>query len=510
MRSHHAGGASADANGLEHPRCAFTPPPRMTYNRAPVNAVPTRKRLKRFLRYGAVRAAWGIAGHLPLGWVPSWARVLGDCAFAVAGAERAKALRSLQRAYPELPQARRVQIARACFRHLARCALELACVRQVDARLESYVRWPDADRRVLEGALARGRGVVFVSGHVGNWELLARRVALAGYPSQSIAKETSDPRLTAMIERLRRGGRVGSIWRGQNGAAKQMLRALRAGEILGLVIDQDTRVQSVFVPFFGVPAATPRAAADLALRTGAAVVTGFCQREAEGGYALSMREVPVIPTGDAEADAVALTAVLTAEIEAAVRRAPEQWVWMHQRWKTRPLAAFLGLALGLGCASKTPPREEAPPPSPRVALYGVKVQSFQGSRLAMTGRAAQLTYDRRSGQVEAAEVFSRFHRSEDAAGLGGNVGLRTPSITGNLADKQADAREGIVLQAANGQTGSARNGHYDGTRRLAHGEGPVELKGPVFSVTSRSYLIDFNEERFDFEGDVEALTGAAR
>jgi KDO2-lipid IV(A) lauroyltransferase len=202
--------------------------------------------------------------------------------------------------------------------------------------VEAWVAWPEADRRVLDAALARKRGVVFVSGHVGNWELLARRVSLAGYPAQTIAKETTDPRLTALVERFRASGKLKSLWRGQDGAAKAMLRALRAGEILGMLIDQDTKVQSVFVPFFGAPAATPRAAADLALRTGAAVVMGFCQRQTTGRYALSMKELAVPSSGDREADALALTAAMTADIESAVRRAPEQWVWMHRRWKTQP------------------------------------------------------------------------------------------------------------------------------------------------------------------------------
>ena len=193
------------------------------------------------------------------------------------------------------------------------------------------MRWPAEDRAVLDAALARGKGVVFVSGHVGSWELLARRVALAGYPCQTIAKETTDPRTTALIERFRSSSQLRSIWRGRAGAAKAMLRALKAGQILGLLIDQDTDVQSVWVPFFGHLAKTPRAAADLALRTGAAVVMGFCRREADGRYRLSMEALP----GEG-LDALELTARMTARIEAAVRAAPEQWVWMHRRWKSPP------------------------------------------------------------------------------------------------------------------------------------------------------------------------------
>ncbi len=297
---------------------------------------PLAKRLKRFLRYLAVRAAVSLVGLLPLGVAGALGEALGGWAFALAGGERRKALESLGRAFPSLGTQAREALAKECFRHLGRAAFELACVRQIDSAPERWVEWPAADRAVLDGALARGKGVVFVSGHVGNWELLARRVALAGYSAHTIAKETSDPRLTALVERFRERGRLQSIWRGQDGAAKKMLRVLRDGAILGLLIDQDTRVQSVFVPFFGHPASTPRAAADLALRTRAALVVGFCQRQEDGRYRISMRELEVTRGEDAEADALQLTAALTSEIEAAIRRAPAQWVWMHRRWKTQP------------------------------------------------------------------------------------------------------------------------------------------------------------------------------
>lgn len=297
---------------------------------------PLLKRSKRVLRYALVRVALAMVASLPPRLAGRMGRAFGALAFFVARTERRRALDSLARAFPDLPEAERVRLAKACFRHLGQCAFELACIRKLDAELERWVEWPEADRSVLEHALAKGKGVLFVSGHVGNWELLARRVAMAGYPCQTIAKETTDPRLTRLVERFREAGRLKSIWRGQDGAAKAMLKALKGGEILGMLIDQDTKVQSVFVPFFGHLASTPRAAADLALRTGAAVVVGFCQRQEGGRYRLSMKEVAVPPSGDREADAVALTARMTEEIEQAIRRAPAQWVWMHRRWKTRP------------------------------------------------------------------------------------------------------------------------------------------------------------------------------
>lgn len=283
-----------------------------------------------------LRFALALIALLPIRFAAALGRGLGSVVSSLAAGERRRALASLRRAFPDKPDAQLEALARASFRHLGQSLFELACVAQLDRDVDRFIEWPTEDRRALEAALSRGKGVVFVTGHVGNWELLARRVALAGFPSQSIARETSDAGMTQLVERFRLSGNVKSIWRGQDGAARAMLRALKAGEILGLVIDQDTKVQSLFVPFFGVLAATPRAPADLAVRTGAALMVGFCQRQPGGRYLLTMKELPVEPSGDRERDVWKLTETLSSEIEHAIRRAPEQWVWMHQRWKTRP------------------------------------------------------------------------------------------------------------------------------------------------------------------------------
>jgi len=298
------------------------------------------KRLRRFARYLALRSLLGAAGLLPLSWAVWLGELWGALAYRVLPGEREKALRSLAIAFPEASASEREALCRRSFLHLGRCALEIACIRRIDARMAEYVLFPEAAQQLLREALSAGKGVVFISGHVGNWELLARRVAHQGFPCQSIAKEASDPRTTAFIQRLRDEGKVGTLWRGHPGVARQMLRALRSGEILGLVIDQDTKVQSVFVPFFGVEAATPRAAADLALRTGAPVLAGFCQRRSDGRYELHLEAVASPLSGQTEQDVVSLTLGMSAAIERAIRRHPEQWVWMHQRWKTRPPLAL--------------------------------------------------------------------------------------------------------------------------------------------------------------------------
>ncbi len=286
--------------------------------------VPPLKRVKRLLRYLALRAGLRVSQSMPARWAISIGRWLGALIYLCVGSEKRKALASLERAFPGVDEEQRARLARSSFEHLGRMVLEL--VRE-DA---VAVVWPPDARAVLDAALARKKGVIFVSAHLGSWELLARHVARSGYPATTIAKETQEPRLTALLEKFRVASGLKSIWRGRPGAAISMLRVLKAGGILGFLIDQDTDVQSVWVPFFGRPAKTPRAPAELALRAGAPVILGFSIRQPGGEYLLSMEEVPV--TGDA----TSLTADLTARIEAKIRVHPEQWVWLHQRWKSSP------------------------------------------------------------------------------------------------------------------------------------------------------------------------------
>lgn len=296
---------------------------------------PLHKRVKRFVRYLFIRAFLWPLQLIPLGAASWLGERLGLFVFTFIGSQRRKALASINTAYPEKTEAERLQLARESFRHLGRSVMEMVCIRQFDARRHTLVEWAPEARAAMDTALARGKGVVFVTGHVGNWELLARYVALENYPAAVIGKELSDERTTRLVEQFRASGKLRVIWRGRQGAAKEMLRALKGNSILGILIDQDTKVQSVWVPFFGKLAKTPRAAADLALRTGAAPLLGFCTRVGPLRYRITMHEV-ALPELEREAAVMALTAELTRGIEAHIRAHPEQWVWIHQRWKSPP------------------------------------------------------------------------------------------------------------------------------------------------------------------------------
>ncbi len=186
-------------------------------------------------------------------------------------------------------------------------------------------------RRTLDEALALGRGVIFVTAHLGSWELMAATLARLGYPIHTVAKRSYDDRFTKMIETARSRFGVRAVYRGDPGAAAAMLRVLRGNGILGFLIDQDTDVPSVFAPFFGKPAKTPSGPAVFALRTGAPIVVGTISRK--GGT--PMHRIDIVQAAQGS-DVYDTTAALNRLLEARIRRHPSEWVWFHRRWKSRP------------------------------------------------------------------------------------------------------------------------------------------------------------------------------
>lgn len=284
---------------------------------------------KNTLIYGLVRMASATLGFVPrpLGAVlGTW---LGCVAHGCAAHERRLALRQLAMAMPYASLTTRQGICRRMFEHLGQAAFELA-------RADVWLRDPEGlvfdtqARATLDAAMAEGRGVMAVTGHIGNWELLAQALAQAGYPLWTVAKPLYDPRLTrwAHAQRTRRGLRV--IWRGDVTAARDLIGVFRRGHMLGMLIDQDTKVDTVRVPFFGAEAATPRAAATLALRFAAPVVLIWAHRQGQH-HKVNCRRVDMAALPH---DADTVTAHLTAELEKVISSQPEQWVWLHRRWKS--------------------------------------------------------------------------------------------------------------------------------------------------------------------------------
>jgi KDO2-lipid IV(A) lauroyltransferase len=292
------------------------------------------QRLKNGLIYLFVRVSLAALARVPYVMVEWLALGLGRLAPLCAPAEARRARKHLALAFPELGPAERRRLARRMFLHLGRAAAEVTHIeRFLDG--PQAVRLSPEQRLLLDAAFAEGRGVVAVTGHIGNWELLAQVVARAGYPIVAIAKPAYDPRLTRLIHAWRTRFGMQVIWRGDTGSSKEILAVFKRRAMLALLVDQDTKVQGAFVPFFGRPAYTPTAAASLALRFGSPVLVVWHQRRG-GGHELHLDRLELEPSSDRDEDVIRLTALVTARLEAAIRQAPEQWVWMHRRWHRQP------------------------------------------------------------------------------------------------------------------------------------------------------------------------------
>lgn len=268
----------------------------------------------------------------------SWlGRRLGDLACLSFPGRRRLTLDNLARAFPELSAADRRALCRRSWQHLGLVFVELCALlsRPLDDLLS---RISVEGREHLDRAMTTHGRVLALSGHLGNWELLSVAHRVTPYPLAVVVRPLDSRWLNPIAERLRR--RTGVELIDKRGALRPVLTALARGGMVGILLDQNAaRSEGVFVPFFGSPASTSRSVALLALRTGAPVVPIFARREADGRHRI-MVQAPLDPpkTSDREAAVAELTARCTEVIEAAIREAPEQWLWMHNRWRTRPVA----------------------------------------------------------------------------------------------------------------------------------------------------------------------------
>jgi KDO2-lipid IV(A) lauroyltransferase len=281
------------------------------------------------------RGIWVVArsvGALPAPVAIGFGRALGLGAHALLATPRRLARAHVALAFPELDEPARRTLVRDTFRHAGESYAELAVWRKL-ARRDGFVRIEGLD--ALDEALAGGRGCIAITGHLGNWELLAARMA-ALVPLTVVARKVNDERFNALITRFRGGAGMEILLRDDPRFLGAVREALGRNRIVALLIDQDSRGGGVFVPFFGRPAHTPPGAAVLALRTKAPVVSVFIRRRPEGGHCITFERFAVESDGG-RGRVVELTARFTARIEAAIRRSPAEWVWWHERWRRQPM-----------------------------------------------------------------------------------------------------------------------------------------------------------------------------
>jgi Kdo2-lipid IVA lauroyltransferase/acyltransferase len=292
--------------------------------------------MKEWLEYAAVWAILKMLGALPRDLARGFAAMVARLLYAMQPRLRSTAEFNLQVAFPEWDEARRRAVIRGMVRNLGWMAAEFA-------HLPNYTRENIEEVVILDGhenflnGQRHGKGVLYLTGHIGAWELSSFAHALYGFPLHYMARPLDNARVDALINRYRCLSGNQAIFK--NESARSLLKILKDAGTVGILADQNTMPEEgVFVDFFGKSACTTTGIARVALHTDAAVVPGYaCWDRAVGKYRLRFEPaVELVRTGDTERDIFVNTQKFAKVIEEIIRKHPEQWVWVHARWKTRP------------------------------------------------------------------------------------------------------------------------------------------------------------------------------
>ena len=290
------------------------------------------------VEYAVFRAAFAFFANLPRSLSLRLGAWLGELFYLFDVRDRRVAWFNLAMAFPERSVEERRRILRVSCRNLGRVAAEFCHLpRMTAAALPELVTF--ADRAAWDRAIAAAqqKGAIIVTAHFGNWELLAYVHGLLGHPVTLVHRPMHNPIFDEAITAIRAGAGTRSIKK--KAAAKEALRALRQHGILVIPSDQNQTLSfGVFIEFFGKPACTTPGAARLAMLTKAPVFPVFLVREGESGrHRIEfLPEIEMVSTGDRDADIRTNTQRCSDAVEAMIRRYPEQWIWFHKRWKTRP------------------------------------------------------------------------------------------------------------------------------------------------------------------------------
>lgn len=288
--------------------------------------------LSHYLEYYALRGAVGILRRFSFrraGDIGEWIGALGYSPF---GVRREVVERQVRAAFPGLAEPEVLRIARESYCSLGRTTIETTLLptytpEELRALFDAIEGW-----EVVEDVLSRGKGVIFVSGHLGNWELGGSYIAARGLKMEAVARRMQNPLFDEYLTETRRSIGVHVI--PDADAVRRVPRVLRAGGVAGFLFDQGASgLASTWVPFFGRYAKTPRGPAVFALRLGTPIVFTCAVREPSGKYSMKFEEIVVPRTGERERDVDAIVAAFTNALERWIRKYPEQYFWHHRRWK---------------------------------------------------------------------------------------------------------------------------------------------------------------------------------
>jgi Kdo2-lipid IVA lauroyltransferase/acyltransferase len=290
------------------------------------------------LEYALARTLLSGLGLLPRRGALALGLTIARLAYLLPGNLRRTGQRNLEIAFPDLPARKRKQLLRGSFASLGRLLGEFSQLpRATPEKLRQLIEYDEVGLAHLRAAEQNKRGVIFLTGHIGCWELHSFGWSVLEYPLSFLVRPLDNPRIEAMIEAIRT--KFGNRAIDKQSAARQSLRVLREGGTLGILSDLNTQTrEGVFVPFFGKLACTTAGIATLALKTDAVVIPTCAVWNPKRKRYFFHGDPPVelVRTGDHEKDIKLNTANFAAAVERMVRLYPDQWLWIHKRWKTRP------------------------------------------------------------------------------------------------------------------------------------------------------------------------------
>jgi KDO2-lipid IV(A) lauroyltransferase len=299
-------------------------------------SIRQRGAVRTYVEYGIARVILRTVSLMPRWLAIRAGYVVGRLARRVLPHLDRHAEVNLQIAMPELEAGERERIKENVFRNLGRLLGEISQFPHLNRqKIESIVVYAGLEN--YQQAVARGRGVILLTGHIGAWELSVFAHSIYGYPMSFLKRNVDNPLVEALAESYR--SRFGNRSIDKRNSIREVLKTLKAGGVVGILADLNaSREEGVFVDFFGRPACTTAGVATLALRTGAAVLPGYLIWDEKAQIHRLHFEPPVetIDTGNQKEDVIANTANYAKVLESIIRRHPDQWLWIHRRWKTRP------------------------------------------------------------------------------------------------------------------------------------------------------------------------------
>ena len=290
----------------------------------------------RYALYLGLRAMQALASSLPRSLALTLGGWIGAIAFWVAGRERKKTILHLTSACGSEKSPREIRgLGKRVFIHFAQVAVEV--LRFPKLTREELGKLIDKGNgfSILDQVLSKGRGAILLTAHLGNWELMGAFLRLNGYPGALVGKRIYYDKFNEVLLELRSKATLRTIY--QDAPAKEFLKVLQQNEILGILADQDIdRLNGVFVPFFGRPAYTLTAPVKMALATGAPLVPAFLVRQGKRYQFLVDEPIQVEMKTSREETILEYTSRWSRVVEEKIRTYPDQWVWMHRRWRTTP------------------------------------------------------------------------------------------------------------------------------------------------------------------------------